>query len=75
MLPAKLVAKLQEVPERIIIQACDDLEGEEENNFKKLLAAADLFRDHGCTPIFLGNKEYSKFCVTSKETIDSKKLH
>lgn len=75
MLPSKLVASLQEVPERIIAQAADDLEGEEDNNFKKLLAAADFFRNHGCTPIYLGNKEYSAFCVTSRETINSKRLH
>ena len=76
MLPAKLVASLQEVPERIIAQAADDLEGEgENNNFKKLLAAAEIFRHAQCDPIYLGNKEYSAFCVTSRETIDSKRLH
>jgi hypothetical protein len=74
MLSAKLVATLEEVPERIIIQAADDLEGEE-NNFKKLLESAEEFRHQGCTPIYLGKKDYSAFCVTSKETIDPKKLH
>jgi hypothetical protein len=73
MIPAHIVAKLEEVPERIIKQAADDLEGD--NNFKKLLQAADIFRHANATPVFLSNPENTAFCVTSKETMDPKKLH
>lgn len=74
MIPAKIVAILEKVPERIIMQAADDLEGEN-NNFRKLLAAAEVFRHAKCTPIYLGNQDFTSFCVSSKETIDAKKLH
>ena len=74
MIPAKLVATLNEVSEKIIMQAAEDLEGEE-NNFKKLIEAAEIFRHANCNPIYLGNKDYSAFCVSSRETIDPKKLH
>lgn len=73
MIPAKLVAILEEVPEKLIQQAADDIDGD--SNFRKLLQAADIFRHAGCVPIYLSNPEYSAFCVSSRQTMDPKKLH
>ena len=74
MIPAKLMAILEEVPERIIQQAASDFEGEE-SNFHKLLQAAEIFRHANCIPVYLCNADYTSFCVSSHQTMDAKKLH
>jgi hypothetical protein len=73
MIPVEIASHLQEVPEALIKQASESTGGE--NNFHKLLKAAEVFRFAQTTPIFLSNQDFSAFCVSSKETFNAKKLH
>ena len=73
MIPIETAMLLQEVPETLIRQASESTGGD--NNFHKLLKAAEIFKFAQMTPIFLSNQDFSAFCVSSKETFNARNLH
>lgn len=66
MIPKDIAKELHSVPESIVREYADHIGGE--NNFKKLLEAAAIFRHVNANPIFLANRDGSEWAVTSEET-------
>lgn len=66
MIPKEIAKELHTVPESIVREYADHIGGD--NNFRKLLESAAIFRHVNATPIFLANKDGSEWAVSSEET-------
>ncbi len=63
------INKLKIVPEIIMIDCAAQFGPEEDNQFKKSLEEAAVFKGAGLCPIYLCNDSFNKIVVTSKEKI------
>ena len=76
MIPNELAKELHQISETMVRDAGEYLKqtGQTINWTTKLLEKADAFRHAGAKPIFLANKDGTKFAISSEETFQ-KKLH
>ena len=63
------INKLRIVSEIIMIDCAAQFGPEEDNQFKKSIEEAAIFKGAGLFPIYLCNDDFNKIVVTSKEKI------
>jgi len=73
MLTQKLLKYFREVPHELVVEAAEMVGGD--NGYKQLLYNVEIFRKANVEPVILSNNDQSTMVVTSRETMNSKKLH